>query len=169
MVSIRIWRKLRSSGNKFCKNKKQKVELGAHWKRHPSTEHSIKKTSGLSLVTTYTCLQNTHINIRPLFCSRTFGVLSVLFEWQNHFMQTGEHSFMQTLDWCQLDWQGDECKEKLGASYPAAQRCRHIKERSEAFWYRGEDSRTSFNPDSSHQCAFVDYCLVFPRRTAHRR
>jgi len=27
----------------------------------------------------------------------------------------------------------DECTEKLGASYPAAPRCRHIKERSEAF------------------------------------
>ena len=64
---------------------------------------------------------------------------------------------------------GDECKEKLGASYPAAPRCRHIKERSQAFWYRGEDSRTSFNLDSLPQCAFVDYCLVFPRWMPHRR
>lgn len=64
---------------------------------------------------------------------------------------------------------GDECKEKLGASYPAAPRCQHIKERSRAFWYRGEDSRTSFNPDSSPQRAFVDYCLVFPKWMPHRR
>lgn len=114
-------------------------------------------------------LQTTHISTWPVFCRRVFGVLSVLLEWQNHFMQTGEHLFMQTLDWCQLDWQGMNAKEKLGASYPAAPRCRHIKERSEAFWYRGEDSRTSFNPGSSPQCVFVDYCLVFPRRMPHRR
>lgn len=118
--------------------------------------------------------KNTHISTQPVFCSRVFGVLSVLLEWQNHFMPTGEHSFMQTLDWCQLDWQGMNArkgkkKKKLGASHPTEPRCRHIKERSEAFRYGGKDRRTSFSPDTSPQCAFVDCCLVFPRRAPHKR
>lgn len=141
-----------------------------HWSTHSTAvilKHCIRTFPLSPYMPPY--LQNTHLNIHPVFCSRVFGLLSLLLEWQSYFMQTGEHSFMQTLDWCQLDWQGINKKKKLGASYPAASRCWHIKERNKAFWYRGEDSRTSLNPDSSLECAFVDYCLVFPRRTLHRR
>ncbi len=151
------------------RNKKEKVKLDTLWNSHSIAVQAIKKTSALSLVTLWM-----HISTTPTStCNLCFVVIYLecwVFFLSDKTTQTGEHSFMQTLDWCQLDWRGmKSCKEKLGASYPAAPRCRHIKERSEAFWYRGEDSRTSFSPDSSPQCAFVDYCLVFPRRAPHRR
>ena len=93
---------------------KEKVKLDQHWNSPPSTLQAIKKTSGPSLVTAFAYLRNTHVNTRPLFCPCMFGVLSVLLEWQNHFMQTGEHSFMQTLDWCQPDWRGMNAEESWG-------------------------------------------------------
>lgn len=100
----------------------------------------------------------THMSKTPtstswtLFFNVMFVVLSVRPEWQNRFMQTGEDSFMQTLDWCQLDWQGMNAKKSWGHHTQQHWGASTSKRKARFFWYRGEDNRTSFNPDSSPQC-----------------
>lgn len=60
---------------------------------------------------------------------------------------------------------GDECKEKLGASYPAALRCQYIKEKSTFFFDTEGRITGQASTLTVHHSAFVDYRLVFPRRT----
>lgn len=118
----------------------------------PSTLQTIK-TPWASLVILYTYVKNTNINIWTLFFSVMFVVLSVRPEWQNRFMQTGEDSFMHTLDWWQLDWQGMNAKKSWGHHTQQHWGASTSKRKARFFfWYRGEDNRTSFNPDSSPQC-----------------
>lgn len=60
-------------------------------------------------------------------------------------------------------------QRKAGGIIPSSTKVPAHQREKQSFWYRGEDSRTSFNPDSSPQRAFVDYCLVFPKWMPHRR
>lgn len=96
----------------FCEKNEWK---DPHWSTHSTTvilKHCIRTFHLSPYMPLY--LQNTHLNIHPMFCSCAFGLPSLLLEWQSHFLQTGEHSFMQTLDWCQLDWQGINNKKSWG-------------------------------------------------------
>lgn len=130
----------------------------------PSTLQTIK-TPWASLVILYTYVKNTNINIWTLFFSVMFVVLSVRPEWQNRFMQTGEDSFMHTLDWWQLDWQGMNAKKSWGHHTQQHWGASTSKRKARFFFYTEGRITGQASTLTVHHSAFVDYRLVFPRRT----
>lgn len=79
-------------------------------------------------------------------------------------MQTGEDSFMQTLDWCQLDWQGMNAKKSWGHHTQQHRGAGTSKRKAQFFDTEGRITGQA-STLTVHHSAFVDYRLVFPRRT----